>query len=170
MVCPEFSPRPIATSAFRVMGQSQTSPLAAPFLAAGTVTEIWSPTIDRLTGSDSAPGSLRVFDRGLVAAEYMLHAVHDNLRRVNLAIAARLRVRTLAVGVTRQRERVLPTEIIPVVDRQAQNDERGIARELPRELVCRRARRAALAGEQLNHAARLGGGNGRRQHGGSDRC
>src|ERR1043165_3109397 len=55
MVWPEFSPRPIATSAVLVIGQSHTSPLAAPFFPAGNETEICSPATDKFTGSDSVP-------------------------------------------------------------------------------------------------------------------
>src|ERR1043165_7293183 len=72
MVWPEFSPRPIATSAFVVIGQSHTSPLAAPFLAAGTDTEICSPATDKFSASDSVRGCVGVWASALSMAALSL--------------------------------------------------------------------------------------------------
>src|SRR6185503_295764 len=77
----------------------------------------------------------RLLDRRLVAAERMHDAVDDNLRRVDLAVAARLRVGLLTHGMTVQRERVLPAEIIPIVDRQGERENRGVLAQLAEELV-----------------------------------
>jgi hypothetical protein len=54
-----------------------------------------------------------------------------------------------------ERERILPAEIIPIVDRQAHHHKRRIARQFAGKLVCRRTRRTSLAGEQLDHGTRL---------------
>ena len=45
-----------------------------------------------------------------------VRAVHDDLRRVDAAAAAHLRIVPLPLGVSRIAKRVLPAEIVPVVD------------------------------------------------------
>jgi hypothetical protein len=98
----------------------------------------------------------RALDRRLVAAQRMHRAVDHRLRGVDLAVAARLGVSALTVRMAGHRQRVFPAEIVPVVDGEAHHDHRRIARKFAHQLVGRRTRRAALAGEQLDHGARLG--------------
>jgi hypothetical protein len=69
----------------------------------------------------------------------MNDAVHNGLRRIDGAVAARDRIGALALAVTVQRQSVLPTEIIPVIDRQAERDDGGIVRQIAEQLVGRRA-------------------------------
>ena len=179
MVWPRFSPRPILTCALAVIGNSQTSPLLCAPVAAGTCTVTLPSATVSLTGKvqGDLPRVLRdrALDRALVGTERVHHAVDHGLRRIDLAVAARDGVFALQRGIAVQRERVLPAEIIPVVDRQAHGDQRGILRELAHQPVGRRTGRAALAGEQLHDGARLsrrgrrGGGAGERG-GEDDRC
>src|SRR5581483_7240299 len=70
---------------------------------------------------------------------------------------AHFRIGLLARGETRIGERILPAEIIPVVYRHAERDDRGILGEFADDLVGGRTGRAALRGEQLHHRARIGG-------------
>ena len=83
-------------------------------------------------------------------------AVDDHLWRINFAVAARFGIGALAVGMTVQRERVFPAEIIPVIDGQAHRDQRRIARQLAEQFVGGGARGATLAGEKLDNGTRLG--------------
>jgi len=91
-------------------------------------------------------------------AERMDAAVHHGLRGVDLAVAARSRIGLLPSGVAGAGQCIFPAEIIPVIDRDAHDHEGRVARELADELVRRRARRAALAGEQFHDGAGLGVG------------
>ena len=86
----------------------------------------------------------------------VLRAVDHRLRRVDLTIAARLGIGALAVGVAGHRQRVLPAEIVPIVDRKAQRDHRRITGVFADQLVGRWAGRAALAGEEFDDRTRLG--------------
>ena len=108
-------------------------------LAAGTEIEICSPATDRLTGSESVPACLRVCAIAcsiacLVAAKHMRRAVDHDLRRVDFAVAARLRIGALPVGVAGDRQRVLPAEIIPVVDRRLITTSEGSRASSPASL------------------------------------
>ena len=69
-------------------------------------------------------------DGTFVAAEDVNAAVHHRLRRIDLTIAADMRISLLTRRVARIGERVLPTEIVPVVDRHADGDEGGVLSEL----------------------------------------
>ena len=60
----------------------------------------------------------RAIDRALVAAQHMRDAVDHDLRSVDRAIAACAGIGALTFGMARKRERVLPAEIIPVIDRR----------------------------------------------------
>ena len=75
---------------------------------------------------------------------------------LRLVAALLMGIGFLPRGVAGIGERVLPPEIIPIVDGHADGDERRIGREFPQELVGRRAGRATLAGEQLDDGPRLG--------------
>src|SRR5215471_4372403 len=97
----------------------------------------------------------------------MDRAIDHDLWRVHGAIAANLGVGALARRMCGLGERVPPTEIVPIVDRQAHRDERRIIGKLSEKLVCRGARRAALAGEELDHPADIAGSYGR---GRGDHC
>src|SRR5258708_297303 len=66
-----------------------------------------------------AGGADRVPDAGAIATDDMHRSVDDDLRRVDLAIAAHLRIGFLARREARIRQRVLPAEIVPVIDRHA---------------------------------------------------
>src|SRR5215510_5408587 len=72
----------------------------------------------------------RPVDLRLVATLDVYHTVDNNLRRVDGAVAAHLGVATLPRRVPRRRQRVLPPEIVPVVDRQAHGDQGGILGQL----------------------------------------
>ena len=100
-------------------------------------------------------GDLQVDRLGIVPDQPVL-ALHDHLRRVDRPAAHRLGIGLLPLGVLGFAEGILPAEIIPVVDREAHDDHRRIARVFAHQLVGRRTRRTALAGEQFDHAARLG--------------
>src|SRR5690606_13785795 len=87
--------------------------------------------------------------------ERLRAAVDDDLRRIDLTVAARRRIAALARRVPRPGQRVAPAEVIPIVDRKAESDDGAVACEVADEPVGRRARRAALAREELEHGARL---------------
>ena len=59
------------------------------------------------------------------------------------------------------RQRVLPAEIIPIIDRETERNQARVLAEVAEQLVGRRTGRAALAGEQLDDGARLGTENRR---------
>ena len=71
----------------------------------------------------------RLFDRRLVAAKRMGDAIDDHLWRIDFALPAGFGIGALAVGLTVERERVVPAEIVPLVDIETERDERGIARQ-----------------------------------------
>ena len=60
----------------------------------------------------------------------------------------------LALGRLRRRERVLPAEIIPIVDVKAERDYVISARDFAEQRVGRRAGGAALRGEELDDDGR----------------
>src|SRR6185312_17201228 len=95
----------------------------------------------------------RLFDGRFVAAERVRNAVDDGLRRVDFAVATRLRIGLLAHRVAVQGQGVLPTEIVPVIDRQAQHHQRGVTAQLAEQLVRGRTARAALTGEEFDDRA-----------------
>ena len=99
----------------------------------------------------------RALDRSLIAAERIGRAIDHDLRRVNLTIAAHARIGALACRMRGIGERVSPAEVIPVINRNAQCDKRGVVGQLPNQSVGRRTRGTALAGEQFENRARLGG-------------
>jgi hypothetical protein len=98
----------------------------------------------------------RAFDLAAIAAEHMHRSIDDDLRRVDVAIAAHLRIGFLTRAEARIRQGVLPAEIIPVIDRHAQRDDGWISGQLTDDLVCGRTRRTSLRREQFNHRARIG--------------
>src|ERR1700753_153949 len=80
-----------------------------------------------------------------------------------------MRIGLLTRPEARIRQGVLPTEIVPVVDRHAQGDDRWIASEFADQLVSGRTRRAALRCKKLHHRTRLGmGGSYNCNHGSYD--
>src|SRR3974390_437250 len=85
----------------------------------------------------------------------MHHAVHDDLRRIDRAIAARLRITALANAMPAQRKRVLPAEVIPIIYRQAERDQRPVMRQFADQLVRCGTRRTSLAREKFDDRARL---------------
>ena len=170
---PRFSPRSIVTCALPVTGQSQTSAL----LRAGGRRNIHRHLAGhhrqrhRHCQRRCALARRRdcLLDRRLVAAQHRCDAIDHDLRGVDLAVAACVGISALTIGVAVQRQRVLPAQIIPIVDGQAQRDQRRIARQLAEQLVGGRTGRAALAGEQFDDRPRLGRVGGRwRQGGGAD--
>jgi len=148
-----FSPRPIATVTARPSAQSQT---AGEVLFRGRPRRYGQIAADdgqvNRQRHDSAV-ALRlhdhVFDRSPVAAKDVHAAVDDDLRRINLAVAAHVGIGALPRRMRRIGERILPAEIIPVIDRQAERDDAGFDRKLAQQLVRRGTGRAALAGEQF---------------------
>ena len=87
----------------------------------------------------------------LVGAVDVDQAVHDGLRRVDGAVAAGVRVGALALAELRARQRILPAEIVPIVDRQRQRDDVvALGQTCPARASACRAGGAALAGEQLD--------------------
>ena len=132
--------------------------LATPALAAETrpVVELFTsqgcsscPAADRVLGELARDGRVIALSVPVDYWDYL--GWKDTLAQH----AHSLRQRGYAGG-RGDRQRVLPAEIIPVVDRQAHHDKRRIARKLAGELVGRRTRGTSLTGEQLNDRARLG--------------
>ena len=89
-------------------------------------------------------------DLAAVAADHLPCAVDDDLRRIDVAVAAHVRIGFLPRAEAGIRQRVLPAEIVPVVDRHAERDHAAIAGEIADDLVGWRARRTALRGEQFD--------------------
>src|SRR2546430_17313255 len=83
----------------------------------------------------------------------MRRSVDDNLRRVNLALAAHIGIGLLPRGEARIRQGIFPAQIIPVINRQAERDDRWILGQLTDDLVRRRAGRASFRGEKFHHRA-----------------
>ncbi len=105
--------------------------------------------IDR-QGPAGRAGRLDGFlDPRAIRTDAWLGAVDDHLRGIDLPVAARLRVGLLARREGRMGERVLPPEIIPVIDRERQRDDVGLAREIGQDRIGGRTRGAALTGEQF---------------------
>src|SRR3974390_426496 len=100
----------------------------------------------------------------------MDHAVHDNLRRIDRAIAARLRITALADAMPAQRKRVFPTEVIPIIYWQAERDQRPIMRQFTEQLVRRGAGRTTLAREEFDDRARFARSRHSCERGERDRC
>jgi hypothetical protein len=99
----------------------------------------------------------RVIEGSTIAAEHMRDAVDHDLRRIDLPVAAHMGIGALARRMRRIGERVLPAEIIPIVDRHAERDERRIGGEFADKLIGGGTGRAALAGEEFDEGARLAG-------------
>jgi hypothetical protein len=76
------------------------------------------------------------------------------LRREHFAVAAHIGVGALPRRMGRRAERVLPAEIVPVVDREGQDEEVLVARQFARQPIGLGAGRTALAGEQFEHRFR----------------
>ena len=89
-----------------------------------------------------------------VGADAGFLAVHDHLRREDLPVAAGMGIGLLALGEGLMGERVLPAEIIPVIDRKGERHDIRLAGEIGQQRIGRRAGGAALAGEQFEHRAR----------------
>src|ERR1700751_5320861 len=104
MVRPRFSPRPMATGTAFASGQSHTSAGAGALSASDTLTLSVPLFTARASGS----------------------AINDDLRRVNLSTAAPARLTALPRRMRRIGQRVTPAEIIPVIDGNAQRDDRRI--------------------------------------------
>ena len=88
--------------------------------ASGTLTVNLSPAATRLTGSVIALSRVCAMAFSISALSLPMHrngAVHDHLRRIDFAVAARARIGALPCGMQRRGQRVLPAEIIPVIDR-----------------------------------------------------
>src|SRR5262245_34638713 len=68
-----------------------------------------------------------LFDRRLVTAKRMRDAIDHHLRRVDLAVAARLGVCALPVSVAMQCQGVFPAEVIPIVDGKTHGHQRRVA-------------------------------------------
>lgn len=81
----------------------------------------------------------------------MIRAVEE-LRRVDLVRSQCARVMAMRLRRCGTRERVLPAEPIPVVDVKGEGQHVSASRdEVEAEGLCRRARGAALRGEELDH-------------------
>src|SRR5205085_74334 len=74
---------------------------------------------------------------------------------------ALLRIAALTLGRLRCRERVLPAELVPVIDVEAERDDIAAPRQLAEQRIGRRAGGTALRGEELDDR-RAGFGRGRR--------
>jgi hypothetical protein len=77
------------------------------------------PDNDIETGTDITPSAFLV---AAIAADHMRRTIDDNLRRVDIAIAAHLGIGFLPCTEARVRQRVFPAEIIPIIDRQTERD------------------------------------------------
>src|SRR5690606_10102026 len=91
----------------------------------------------------------RAINLVLPAADDVRHTVHDDLRRIDPAIAPGVCIRSLPACELWAGEGVLPAEVIPVVDRERQCHDVRPFRIAAQKSVCCWARRAALAGEEL---------------------
>ncbi len=96
----------------------------------------------------------RIGDGGTAGAVDMGAPVDDRLRRIDRTGAESAHIGILALGVLLAAQRVLPAEIIPVVDVIGQCDDVLPGHEVGEKLVGRRAGTAALVGEELDHAQR----------------
>ena len=107
-----------------------------------------------------------------IVADDAVFAIHDHLGRVDAVRAEDAGVVLLPLGERRGRERILPSEIVEVVDVQADRDhfdavdglipEQGL-----QQRVSARAARTALRGEELHqhrHPRRRGARTRRRQN------
>jgi len=108
----------------------------------------------------------RHLDRRLAGAVHVGDAVNHGLGRVDLAVAPRTRIGTLALAVGWAAERIAPAEIVPIVDGIRERDDARLLGELAKKRVRRRTGRAALAREQLDHRGRRAGA----RHAGSGKC
>ena len=82
----------------------------------------------------------------------MAAAVDDGLRGVDRAAAKGAHIVILPVGVLFIAQRVLPAQIVPVIDMVGERDNIFLAGQLGEEFIGRWAGTAALAGEKLDHA------------------
>src|SRR5712675_466689 len=144
MVCPLFSPRPIATSTIFDTGQSHTSALASFLLAslraadAATVTRPFATA--RVSGCDSVAALRRLCAIARSMAAWSLPSVWTaplttTRGGVDLAVAAGMRIGLLPLGMAGHRERVLPAKIVPDVDRERQRDKGRILAQFGEQLV-----------------------------------
>ncbi|SJM31558.1 hypothetical protein BQ8482_20173 [Mesorhizobium delmotii] len=85
----------------------------------------------------------------------MAAAIDDGLRRIDRAAAEGAHILILPLGVLLAAQRVLPTEIIPVVDMIGERDDVLLGGKLGEEFIGRQAGTATLAGEELDDAQGL---------------
>src|SRR5690606_1038151 len=101
--------------------RDRDEPYRGGLAAAAADADVEVPTVfpqrDRRAGVIGSLLSRRGFNRGAVAADRLGDAVDAGLRRIDVMIAARLRIAALALRVGGLRQRVVPAEIVPVVDR-----------------------------------------------------
>ena len=90
-------------------------------------------------------------DRRAIGSHHLAAAIDDHLRRVDLPAAELPRIDPLPVGRGLARERILPAEVVPVTDVKAERQDVALSRQLAQQRVGRRAGRAALRGEELDH-------------------
>jgi hypothetical protein len=117
----------------------------------------------RFRSPSVAARTAAALDRRLIAADRVGRTIDDDLRRVNLSITACPRISALARRMRRIGKRVTPAEIIPVIDGNAQRDDRRIVGELSDQPIGGRTGGTALAGKELEDCARftrLNGGGG----------
>jgi hypothetical protein len=93
----------------------------------------------------------QLVDRRPLRTHALQRTVDDDLRRVDEALVEGARVAALPFRIRALRERILPADIVPVVDVQAERQHVLPRCQLAEIGVGRRAGVAALAGEQLDH-------------------
>jgi DNA-binding NtrC family response regulator/tetratricopeptide (TPR) repeat protein len=110
----------------------------------------------------------RIPQRGPAAPDHLGASVEYGLGRVTTA--AEQSIRTLARSRVLARERIKPSELVPVVDVMCKHDDPGAGDwlgrgELARDVVRRRAARATLRGEELEQHRCVAFACWRRHHG-----
>src|SRR5437016_11717801 len=98
--------------------------------------------------------------RPALRADHFARSVDDELRRVG-GCAEEARIAALTLGRLRCRERILPAELVPVIDVEAERDDIAAPCQLAEQRIGRRAGGAALRGEELDDR-RAGFRRGRR--------
>src|ERR1051325_3762112 len=89
-------------------------------------------------------------------ADHLARAVDHKLRRVDRG-AEEACIAAWALGRLRCRERVLPAELVPVIDVEAERDDIAAPRQLAEQSIGRRAGGAALRGEQFDDGRAISG-------------
>ena len=158
-VRPSFSPRPIGTVCERITGRIHSSAMAVRSGAASIPTVTIPSRSDTVngTGRPCGPASAMLCSTWTRSEPRQgFDPVHNGLGRVDLPVAARIGIAPLPGAEERMRQRVLPAEIVPVIDREGEGDEVRTVGELRQELVGGRAGGASLAGKKLDRpSARL---------------